>query len=98
MQEVKDHDLLIELKTQVLNIRDDIKDLKSGTTERIQKLEADKADRKDVEELQNIINNKIEARVRKLEYKVSNYFITMTLYSIAVASMIGLLIYHILSQ
>jgi formylmethanofuran dehydrogenase subunit B len=30
-----DHDLIVELKTKIEGIRDDIKDLKDGTTERI---------------------------------------------------------------
>ena len=39
-----------------------------------------------------------EARIKKLENKTSSYFITITLYSIAVAFMIGLLIFHIIQK
>jgi hypothetical protein len=64
-----DHDLLIELRTEVANIRQDIKELKDGTTMRIESLERDKADRHDFEELQNKVNHDIDVRVRKLEDK-----------------------------
>jgi predicted transcriptional regulator len=63
----QDHDLLIELKTIVHSIKDDIRDLKEGTTERISCLERDKADRKEMEELQTKVNKDIEIRVRRLE-------------------------------
>jgi hypothetical protein len=62
-----DHDLLIELKTEVQNIRNDIKELKTGTTERIVQLEKDKADRAEVEALQVKVSKDIDIRVRNLE-------------------------------
>jgi hypothetical protein len=91
-----DHDLLIELRTEVLNIRDDIKELKEGTTSRIINLEKDKADRVELDALQIKVNHDIEVRVRVLENKTSKYMITLTLYSIAVGTMIALIVYHIL--
>lgn len=79
-----DHDLLVRLDEQLGNVRGqinevrvDIKDLKDGTTTKIEDH---------------------EARLKKLETKTSNYFITITLYSIAVGGMIGLIIYHILQK
>jgi hypothetical protein len=63
----EDHDLLVELRTEMRGVRSDIKDLKEGTTARIQTLERDKADRKEVEELQKHVNDNIETRVRNLE-------------------------------
>lgn len=80
-----DHDLLIELRTQMKGIRDDLKDYKDI-----------KADQHDVEDLKTFVYTKLEPRVRTVETKTSNYTITMVLYSIAVAGMIGLTIYHIL--
>jgi len=91
-----DHDLLIELRTEVLNIRDDIKELKEGTASRIINLEKDKADRVELDALQIKVNHDIEVRVRILENKTSKYMITLTLYSIAVGTMIALIVYHIL--
>lgn len=91
-----DHDLLIEMRTEMRNVRSDIKELKDGTTQRIQSLENDKANRIDLEELQKTVNEHIEIRVRKLESKTDNYFLTITLYSLAVIGMIGLIVYHIL--
>jgi signal-transduction protein with cAMP-binding, CBS, and nucleotidyltransferase domain len=95
MPEVNDHDLLIELRTEMQNVRADIKDLKDGTAFRISTLEKDKADKKDVEELQSKINNNIEKRVFALENRNSNYKLAFTLYSLAVGSMILLILYHI---
>jgi threonyl-tRNA synthetase len=62
-----DRDLLIELKTQVGNIRADIKDLRDGTSQRIKNLETDKADKNMVEKIQEKVNNDIEVRIRKVE-------------------------------
>lgn len=90
-----DHDLLIELRTEMRNIRSDIKELKEGTTQRIQILERDKADRQEVEFLQKKLNEDIENRIRKLEEYRSRYFIMMSLYTAAVGIMIGLMLFHI---
>ena len=71
-----DHDLLIELKTKMDDLKTDIKELKDGTNDKI-------ADH--------------ERRISALQAKTANYTITLVLYSLAVASMIGLIVYHILS-
>ncbi|MFA5014822.1 MAG: hypothetical protein WC549_04715 [Actinomycetota bacterium] len=94
--EKADHDLLIRLDEKVGDIQVSIKTLQDGTFSKIAMLEKDKADRREVEELQKIVNEHMEVRVRNLENKTSKYFITLTLYSIAVATMISLIIYHIL--
>ena len=70
-----DHDLLIELRTRMEDIKNDIKDLKDGT---------------------NVKLASHEDRIVKLEKSNSKYFITMTLYSVAVGTMIALIIFHIL--
>lgn len=70
----KDHDILIELRTEMTNVRRDIKELADGTVKRIELLEKEKADRKEIEEiqkkineLQDKINKDIEVRTRSLE-------------------------------
>lgn len=69
-QEINLRDLVIELRTEVRSIRDDIKDLKEGTTERIICLEKEKADRKEVELIQEKLNKDHEIRLRQMESKV----------------------------
>lgn len=93
-----DHDLLVTLNQKVTYLKVSVKDLQDGTFAKIAMLEKDKADRKDVEALQHKINNDMEIRVRKVEDRTSKYLITITLYSIAVGTMIGLIIYHILQK
>ncbi len=66
-----DHDLLNRLDEKVeigfKTIQGDIKDLKDGTTKRIDDLEKDKADRHEMEMLQKKVNEDIEVRVREIE-------------------------------
>lgn len=86
----EDHDLLIELRTNMQELRTDVKNLKNGNVPM-----------KDFEELKlkfDIKNDKQDAKIEALETKTANYTITMVLYSIAVAFMIGLTIYHIISK
>jgi hypothetical protein len=94
----QDHDLLIELRTEVQNIRNDIKELKDGVAQRISSLETDKADRKSVEELQVKVNSDIETRVRVLENSKSNYYTMTIIYAGIGATMIGLILYHLLQK
>jgi hypothetical protein len=70
-----DHDLLIELKTLMGVLKDDIKDLKTGVSVQL-------ADH--------------ESRVKRLETKTANYFITITLYSLAIAGIISAFMIHVL--
>jgi hypothetical protein len=109
VENTHDHDLLVELKTQVQNIRQDIKDLKDGTTLRISSLEKkDKSDRKEVEELQNKINNDIEVRIRQLEAakvdpvehkqllkKTDAYLLIQGIYTLFMGGLTGLILFHI---
>jgi hypothetical protein len=93
-----DHDLLIELRTEVQNIRNDIKELKDGVATRIASLETDKADRKVVEELQGKVNHDLEVRVRVLEGAKSNYYTMSVIYAGIGATMIGLILYHLFQK
>ena len=93
-----DHDLLIELKTGMGYIRDDIKDLTSGITIKIEQLEKGKADREEFIKLEGEIHGVREKRMRSLEDKYNNMVVAMGLYSLAVAAMIALIVYHILQK
>jgi hypothetical protein len=95
MNEQTDHDLLIRLDQKMSDVQKAISELHDGTHSKITALEKDKADREDVEALQVLINENIEIRVRKLETSTSSYKITLALYSLLVAGMLGLLMYHI---
>ncbi|MDD5178314.1 MAG: hypothetical protein PHT54_03495 [Candidatus Nanoarchaeia archaeon] len=93
-----EHDLLIELKVQVQNIRNDIKELSEGTTERIVCLEKEKADRKELEEVQNKLNKDHEIRIRKLESSKLTYYTLMSVYTGIGVFIISLVIYHMLGK
>jgi len=67
MNENNDHDLLIELRTEVQNIRTDIKDLKGSVYDRISRLEKDKADKDEFNFLQDKVNKDIDSRIIALE-------------------------------
>lgn len=95
MVKTTDHDLLIELRTEMQNVRNDIKELKDGTAMRIQTLEKDKADRYVVEQLQKVVNEDQELRIRKLEDSRSTYFTSMIIYNAVGVVMIGLIIWHL---
>lgn len=80
-----DHDLLVELKTKMEGLITDIREYKN-----------DKADRHDVEDLKTVVYKDNETRLRKLETKVANYFITMAIYSVAIGGLIALVFAHII--
>jgi hypothetical protein len=91
-----DHDLLIELKTGMAFIRDDIKELTSGITFKISELEKGKADKDAFDKLKTEIHTVREARMRSLENKYANVIITLGLYTLAVLGMIALIVNHLL--
>ena len=93
--EQSDHDLLIELRTEMQNVRNDIKDLKDGTTLIIQALEQNKADLKMVEALQRTLNVDFEGRIKTLEGSKLVYYTSMLIYTAVGVTMIGLIIWHI---
>ena len=90
-----DHDLLIELKVQIKQVSVDIKDLKDGTTKRIDDLERDKVDKKEFDSLKNSVYVENEKRLRSLENKVGNFWVTVSLYSIALGALATVLIMHL---
>jgi hypothetical protein len=91
----EDHDLLIELRTEMQNVRKDIKELNDGTSGRIKALESDKADRKDIEAIQTKLNTDVENRIRALEAAKSLYLTSMVIYTAVGGTMIGLIIWHL---
>ena len=90
-----ERDLLVELKTEMAGVRSDIQDLKTGVVDRLAK---EKADKKDVEELQHKVNNDIDGRLRKVEQTSAKYMLTLALFTAASVSMIGLILYHIFQK
>lgn len=91
-----DHDLLIKLSTQIDRLSEDIKELKSGTSKRIDDLEKDKADKKEFDDLKMDLYTTREKRIRSLENKVGNFWVTVSLYSVALGALATVLIMHLL--
>lgn len=60
-----DHDLLIELRTEMRSMRDEIKELKNGVVKRVENLENDKMSKEDAKSL--ITKDQFEP-VKKLVY------------------------------
>jgi len=66
-----DHDVLIELRTEMRGVRADIKDIKEDTAHRVSLLEDNKIDKREVEKMLvegNKVHDDHERRIRKLEY------------------------------
>lgn len=62
-----DHDLLIVISSQMVDMRRELKELKDGTVSRISVLEKVKADSAVVDAIQKRLNDDLEIRVRVLE-------------------------------
>ena len=92
------------IKELKLDLKADIKDIKDGTSVKIEtnRLAIEELSRKmpglitDVGELKTAVYTTMENRIRKVENKVYIYFITISLYTVVMTSMIGLIIWHIL--
>jgi hypothetical protein len=72
----EDHDLLIELRTEMKALRSDVKDLKDNTSKRVDALENEKIDRIEVTRLKNDadkIHDDHEARIRAVEKLWENF-------------------------
>ena len=94
----QERDLLIELRTEMAAVRVDIKELKDNMGVRINLLERDKADRREVEALQGKVNDDVDVRVEKLEGSRDRYFIVSGLYTLFTAGLVTLLLFHIFYQ
>jgi hypothetical protein len=76
-QYLRDHDILIELRTQVRDMRTDIRDMKDGLTAKVNELDMRKADKNELNSVQVAFNALIagqsaitqdhEKRVRDME-------------------------------
>lgn len=65
-----DHDLLIELRTEVRAIRTDVKDLKDSTTDRVAALESEKFNKEEAlswKKAIDLIHQDHETRIRRVE-------------------------------
>lgn len=98
----QDRDLLIRLDQKVDSLQGIVQELKDGTLNRLESLEREKADREEVQQvqqkindLQKHINENVEVRTRKLEDKTSSYFITQALYTLFIAGLTTLVLFHI---
>jgi hypothetical protein len=108
-ENTNDHDLLIELRTELRGLRTDVKDIRDNTSADIAMLKKDKADRAEVDSLQKKLDDNIESRMRKVEdwaiepaehqrlLEVTN---TVTIYLkwliVSVVALLGLMSWHII--
>ena len=67
---MSDHDLVIRMDTRLEDLISSVKELQNGTYSKIEILFRDKAERKDVEVLQKIVNDDMEKRMRCLESSI----------------------------
>lgn len=73
---LSDHDLLIELRTEMRGVRQDVKDLRDGTSKRVDDLENQKMNRDEAMRLKeeaDKVHNDHEARLRVLEKDNDNF-------------------------
>jgi len=73
---LSDHDLLIELRTEMRGVRQDVKDLRDNTAKRVDDLENQKMNREEVLRLKedaDKIHNDHEERIRALEKDNDNF-------------------------
>jgi hypothetical protein len=57
VQYQSDHDVLIELRTEMRGVRDDVKDIKTNTVARISSLESDRVSKDDMKTLEDDIQS-----------------------------------------
>jgi len=93
-----DHNLLIRLDQKVTDLQAAVKELGSGTVSKIASLERDKADRKEVEELQKKVNHDIEVRVEGLEKWRASTLVYLAIYGVVGGFLATTLIYHLMDK
>jgi len=92
----KDHDLLIELCTEVRGMREDIKALTQNLSSRVTSLEQDKQARSDSEkryQLSDKIHNDHETRIRTMEKESEDHILVKKV----VYGAVGLILVAVLS-
>lgn len=70
----EDRDLLVELRTEMVGVRSDIKELRDNTSDRLARVEQEKMDRTEINRLQSeALENHTdhETRIRAVETKVT---------------------------
>jgi hypothetical protein len=83
-----DHDLLIEIKVELKNLVGEFKDFRESQIREVAKLDTEKVNRIEFQELQNKVNKDMETRVKVLE----NWKIWVLGYSAGIALLISFLI------
>lgn len=89
---MSDHDLLIELRTEMRAVRNDLREMKDNTSRRVDFLESQKEDKTEVQRLlkeANKIHDDHEARLRDLEDEQNNFrgkYIVISALSVMVVS------------
>jgi hypothetical protein len=95
-----DHDLIIKLDTKMDGLSDQIKTLDNNTTKRIDALEKDKLNARDSyaeiykKEVDNRLDN-AETRIGNLESSKTQITVLLSISSVILSTLIGLLIWHI---
>jgi hypothetical protein len=79
-----DHDLLVELRTEMKAVRADIKDLKDGTQARLSSLESDRVTQEEHKDHEN--------RLRKVENKITYWAGGL----VVLEAVLGYIIYQVL--
>lgn len=73
---LSDHDLLIELRTEMRGLRTDVKELRDGTSDRLTLLEHQKMDKDEVRKLKeeaDELHQGFEVRLRSIEDEQNNF-------------------------
>ena len=99
-QNSTDHDALIELKTLMIGLKEDIRELTDGTSRRIAFLESNKLDTKDSYSI--IYKGEVDKRITDHEVRINametNHTRTTVLVSIGIGILtllVGILVQHI---
>ena len=79
--DTKDHDILIEIKTQVIRLISDVKELKDETAKRVEVVERDKLSKEEFEieqtkhdEAHSRYEEQIERSTGRIDFLISKYW------------------------
>lgn len=82
-----DHDLLIEVRTKLDRVLDDIQSIIASG--------ANKVDQSEFDALKNEIHGPRENRMRSLENRLAGIWITISIYSLAIVALFGIVWNHL---
>jgi hypothetical protein len=94
----EDHDILITLVEVVRGVREDIKELKDGTSSRISCLEQNKADKLTVSNLEDGIERDVVPKVNDVVSKMGSITIRTNLFIAFVIGLAGIVIWDIVKH